>query len=60
MGVLGIGAVCAVAVLEISIVSLLMAMWRLIGAGGLVLASIQFLIGLAIVRSVLGHATQHL
>ena len=38
----------------------LMAMWGLIVAGGLVLGSIPFLIGLAIVLPVLGHATWHL
>ena len=38
----------------------LMAMWGLIVTGGLVLGSIPFLIGLAIVMPVLGHATWHL
>ena len=37
-----------------------MAVWGLIVAGGLVLGSIPFLLGLAIVVPVLGHATWHL
>jgi uncharacterized membrane protein len=37
-----------------------MAIWGLIVAGGLVLGSIPFLLGLAIVLPVLGHATWHL
>jgi uncharacterized membrane protein len=39
---------------------LMMALWGLIVAGGLVLGSIPFLIGLAIIMPVLGHATWHL
>ena len=37
-----------------------MAMWGLVVAGGLVIGSLPFLIGLAIVLPVLGHATWHL
>ena len=37
-----------------------MAMWGLIVAGGLVLGSIPFLLGLVVVLPVLGHATWHL
>ncbi len=37
-----------------------MALWGLIVAGGLVLGSIPFLIGLALVLPILGHATWHL
>ncbi|HSE77076.1 MAG TPA: DUF2189 domain-containing protein [Alphaproteobacteria bacterium] len=37
-----------------------MALWGLIVAGGLVLGSIPFLVGLGIVMPVLGHATWHL
>jgi uncharacterized membrane protein len=37
-----------------------MAIWGLIVAGGLVIGSIPFLLGLAIVMPVLGHATWHL
>jgi uncharacterized membrane protein len=37
-----------------------MALWGLIVAGGLVLGTIPFFIGLAVVVPVLGHATWHL
>jgi len=37
-----------------------MAMWGLVVAGGLVIGALPFLIGLAIVLPVLGHATWHL
>lgn len=37
-----------------------MAMWGLIVAGGLVIGSIPFLFGLAVVMPVIGHATWHL
>ncbi|MEE8306029.1 MAG: DUF2189 domain-containing protein [Gammaproteobacteria bacterium] len=37
-----------------------MAMWGLVVAGGLVIGSLPFLIGLAIVLPVLGHSTWHL
>jgi uncharacterized membrane protein len=37
-----------------------MAVWGLIVAAGLVIGSIPFLLGLAIVLPVLGHATWHL
>jgi len=37
-----------------------MALWGLIVAGGLVIGAIPFLVGLAIVMPVLGHATWHL
>jgi uncharacterized membrane protein len=37
-----------------------MAIWGLIIAGGLVIGSIPFFIGLVIVFPVLGHATWHL
>jgi uncharacterized membrane protein len=37
-----------------------MAMWGLIVAGGLVIGSLPFLVGLAIVLPVLGHSTWHL
>ena len=37
-----------------------MAMWGLVVAGGLVIGTLPFLIGLAIVLPVLGHATWHL
>jgi uncharacterized membrane protein len=37
-----------------------MALWGLIVAGGLVIGSLPFLLGLAIVMPVLGHATWHL
>jgi uncharacterized membrane protein len=37
-----------------------MAAWGLVVAGGLVIGSIPFLIGLIIVMPVLGHATWHL
>jgi len=37
-----------------------MALWGLIVAGGLVIGSIPFLLGLAVVLPVLGHATWHL
>jgi len=37
-----------------------MALWGLIVAGGLVLGSLPFLIGLTVVLPILGHATWHL
>jgi uncharacterized membrane protein len=37
-----------------------MALWGLIVAGALVIGSLPFLIGLAVVFPILGHATWHL
>jgi uncharacterized membrane protein len=38
----------------------MLCLWGLIVAGGLALGSVPFLLGLAIVLPVLGHATWHL
>ena len=37
-----------------------MALWGLVVAGGLMLGSLPFLIGLTVVLPILGHATWHL
>lgn len=56
----GIGTAVATSVRAVTANPLSMAVWGLIVAGGLVLGSLPFLVGLVVILPVLGHATWHL